>query len=378
MATLWRYSAALAQQAVSSGDALAFTVENLTGGHAAFLYDPATHSARLILDDFNVSTMEFSSDGRLAFSVYDEANPILYVADVLGDGSLLNLTDTLSLAAYAYPIGWSQGGQYLAFVEAWNEAHLLYVWDGESATDVTPDGEKADIIGYEIAWSYDNMLAISVKYRASAGNGGSEMYLWDGATTVRLLTNTAGRDSSPVWSEDNRLAFVSEQTDWNYLYTWQASDPSSRVVFLPADLVVTPSSIAWTHDGHLAFSGLDPTDGDAQIYVWDGDKAVNMSGLPGQRNTDPRWSPTGQWTFISSGSANEMLIVRDAANKTILETDGENAPAWSPDGMLIFCARQGGDWMFQGWDGSRLRIHGAGVSIEAEWRGGDGISCSSG
>lgn len=379
IAALWRSSAAFAIQSEPSGDLLVYSVGVSGDYHTTHLYDPAAQDQTVILEDYHATSLKFSVDGRLAFANFHDRTSELYMVDLVQGDSPINLNDSLNMDAYAVPLDWSPNGSLLAFYTQSDDERRLYIWDGTSALDVTPEGVAKDVAWYEIAWSHDGHLAITAQYEFGYEPDRSEIFAWDGKTTFNLSRNPGRRDSGAAWSNDGRLAFISAQTDWNNLYIWDPQQ-DTKPIYVPvsANLYITTFDLTWTNDGRLAFSAQGLEDNEYQVYLWDGENAVDFTQVPTRSNIDPRWSADGHWAFVNVFSDEQNITIRDSTNNTLLVTDGDFAPAWSAGGLLIFCTMNESDWALRLWDGAEVTTIGRGEYVEAQWRGGAGVNCTSG
>ncbi len=110
-----------------------------------------------------------------------------------------------------------------------------------------------------------------------------------------------------------------------------------------------------TFTGRIAFQST--RDGNAEIYAMNADESdqTNLTQNPAQ-DTDPAWSPDGQWiAFLSDRTGKQEIFVMDADGGQVTQlTDNPGitwfAPlAWSPNGRQI--AVSGGE------DESRARLY---------------------
>ncbi|MBC7809513.1 MAG: PD40 domain-containing protein [Burkholderiales bacterium] len=411
----------------ADGDLLVYSVPNGNGGMGLFLYDVRNRrSAPIIVNNTGrYSGFVFSSSGRLAYSANDD----VYVMDVSAESSLhVNLTETLD--ASAYPLDWNVDENYLAYEAALaDDSRRLYIWDGETSLEIAPSGLPATAYTYGAQWSFDNRLVFTAQYgddkriyvwdgettiditpsdlhpavrsyHAEWSQDGrlafmvwyesafddryegdpSEIYVWDGETTMNVSQHPTGGDRSPSWSRDGRLAFLTyidgNGDDSSDILVWNGQsfvdglpDKSSYSNIVP-ELTSYISYPIWTNDDLLTFVGPEGHYG--QDYVWDGQTATNISQLSNLHAGTPRWSADGRWAFFSSQS---LVIVRDAENNTLLSTEGQYAPAWSPNGYLMFCKY---GWVLTVWDGHEVIEIAHGMWISAQWQDGKGVSCSSG
>jgi Tol biopolymer transport system component len=126
------------------------------------------------------------------------------------------------------------------------------------------------------------------------------------------------------------------------------------------------------------FTSQAPQDTHAQIYVWDGKTATNMSQNPDHHNGSPRWRSDGYWAFSTFFSSEQKVYVRDADNQTVLAADGQSPHTWSSDGDLIFCRNSSAGWDLMLWDGEEIIQVTQGGEILAQWMNGGSVVCSSG
>ena len=131
------------------------------------------------------------------------------------------------------------------------------------------------------------------------------------------------------------------------------------------------ASVSWTPQGQVAFISQATQDTHAQIYLWDGKTATNISQNPNLHHGTPIWSNGGRWAFYSAA----RLYVRDQQGNVLLTTEAQYLPAWSSNGYLIFCQY---GWTLKMWDGYEIREIVRSREIIAEWQNGASVACSSG
>jgi dipeptidyl aminopeptidase/acylaminoacyl peptidase len=302
----------------------------------------------------------------------NEGNSEIYVLDAKSQDRLpINISKDIN--QNGFPIAWSPDGQYLAFESFQDEDDkLIYVWDGETAINITPNDMRDEAESYWTFWSFDGRLAFTVGFGDSPR---SEIYLWDGDATTSLSLNPTGYISFPTWSAEGKLAFQflsAQDREYNILI-W---DGISFTNVAP-ELTAYYSFPTWTNEGLLAFVTTPPEESHAQVVVWDGQTAINISQNPGLHNGSPRWRADGHWAFSTFFSSEQLLYVRDAENRTIFTTEGEYA-VWSSDGNLTFCQRSNPGWTLSIWDGHQIIEIAHGYEIRARWQSGSGVLCSSG
>jgi Tol biopolymer transport system component len=342
------------------------------------LYDPRNGVNMPLLNNIE-KQFRFSADKRLAFSANYEGDVEVYVLDTSTPDSLpVNISqnpDTTELL-----LGWSHDGHYLAFESYENEQDkLIYVWDGETTINITPDTINYFADRYEVAWSFDNRLAF-----AFAGGDYSEIYLWDEKTTVSLSQNPTGGDYAPVWNDDGQLVFQSSRAGEADIFVWDGvslknglPDKSTFVNVAP-ELSGFLSYPTWTSEGGVAFSSFTAQEQGAQVYVWNGQTAINISQNPFENNTTGTWSRDGRWAFPTYYFESK-LYVRDSENRPLLSTQGQYPPSWSVSGYLMFCNYERPEWVLSIWDGETITEVTRANEILAQWQGGSNVVwCSSG
>lgn len=368
-----------------NGDVLIYSLK--AGEQTIFnVYDPVSNtSSPLIKIDSPYSASSVSPQGVLAVSWQGNGDIYLVPIDTL-DHSLTKITDTLD--ANEVPAAWSPDGRYLAYTSSHAENGVsLYVWDGETAFDVTPIDFGALIVAYEdIGWDAAGRLVFTVfapfNQRQPSSNA-SEIYLWDGNTIVNVSQNPTGEDRYAEWSADGRLAFLSARGANYDIWVWDGVSYRNGLPDATTYTNVEPaltdyfSGSGWTSDGRLAFLASPETH--AQVYVWDGQTATDISQNPDLHNGGAVWNADGRWAFVTFFSPEQLLYVRDSNNETLLVTDGQYAPAWSAAESLAFCDYQRPDWTLKVWNGSEVIPVAEGNLIYAQWQQtGNSVVCWSG
>ncbi len=345
-----------------------------------------------VLDEVDADQypLAWSPDGqKLAFTskkYADREHLLLYLWDGV---TILNLTPVfLMKSIIQYKAIWSPDGRYLAYVMI-DDDHQpwFYIWDGAVAGAITvPDvADTTNIYRYDLAWSADDRLAFTVLYNDYSP---SDIYVWDGRSTTNLSQSPTGRDGSPLWSADGRLAFMSEQGGEYHLLVWDGTSIKDNVpdilsfTNVAPELIVYHSMLTWTSDGRLAFVAQSEPDSDFQIYAWDGKTATNISQNPTMNNFSPVWSKDGRWAQMGDNRSlkQRFLIVRDANNQPIFTAKSYAyfVPAWSSGGNVMFCTFDDQGWGLSVWDGEVAHEVARGWSIYGRWQSGESVLCSSG
>lgn len=109
----------------------------------------------------------------------------------------------------------------------------------------------------------------------------------------------------------------------------------------------------WSADGKFVFASADS--GNAEIYLWDGETAANLSQFEG-RDASPTISADGRVAFVrySVDTGGSAIYVWEDGTLIRMTPESEDAydfPAWSSDGRLTFTLNRGA---LQVWDGGSI------------------------
>jgi len=170
------------------------------------------------------------------------------------------------------------------------------------------------------------------------------------------------------------VAFIVTINSERSIYIWDAAHDSFDDA--TPQISVTFGWPEWTPDGRLAFSGIGPEDSYSQIYVWDGEAAINVSQIPNVDNYVPAWGTNGRWAFVSANSPN-VLHIHDMTNRAIFKIYGTFPMAWSSQGLLIFCSYENPEGVVAMWDGHKL-TEVTTSTYWAQWQSGERLDCVSG
>lgn len=157
-----------------------------------------------------------------------------------------------------------------------------------------------------------------------------DLYVYDPSTPLLDPVNITGshtvRHYAIAWSPDGKyLAFASvEDTDDHTIYVW---DGEKAINIMPEDKLDTAKRfyVHWSYDGRLAFTiqyGWSNLDIPSELYVWDGGITVNLSQNPERWDGSGRWNQTGQLLFGSE---------REDEEYGVYVWDGISFKAGSPD-----------------------------------------------
>jgi len=355
---------------------------NLVEQPQLMLYDPVSNVHTQVLPDWDIGAFSFNINNRLAFSSpRDGDNNKIYIVDYpFTDNIPTEITHDTS--SENYPLSWSPDGKYLLFASIQAHSKKLLLWDGKNVIEIYNYHEAV----YEISWSPNNQLAFTDFYTfvftEDYKGDSSEVFVWDGSRTVSVSQNPSGYDRYPAWSKDGQLAFQSERNGKYDIFVWDGTSKTKGIPDINTFINVAPNlehssyGLTWTPSGTLAFSAIGDSDTHAQIYEWDGNTITNISQNPLSNNGAQSWRDDGYWVFITPVSPkNNDIVIRDETNRTILTTNGYYAPAWSPNGLLMFCTIDPSGWVLSIWNDSEI-IEIAHGDISAKWRNGAGVVCS--
>ncbi len=350
-----------------------------------YLYNPQTGVHRSFFTDYSQTAyFSVSVDGRLAFASERGNLPDIFVMDtVFGDSSAItNIMQ--SPTTIEYPLGWSHDGHYLAYSSYEPGYKRLYVWDGATAVDITPEG-KNNID--EVTWSLDGRLAFEAWHDTRSTGGEktpTEIFLWDGQSITNLSQRPTAESGYPAWSNQGELAFYSRQDGVYEISIWDgmslrngAPDRDTFTTIAP-DVVVINHNLSWTNTGDLAFSGRQPQDETSHIYVWDGQTITNLSQLPASESYLPRWSASGLWNFVVLPEYE--VHVRDETNRAVFTDRVIFLAVWGPNDYLTFCRGESGSQLLdlRLWNGQDVIDVTRARAIWAQWVGGARMNCSLG
>lgn len=354
--------------------------ENPTQGQLIF-YDPILNVNTPILLGWEVGAFSLNKNNRLAFSSSQDGKNKIYTLDYPFNENIPKeiYSDTF---AEIIPLSWSPDGQYLLLDSTQENGGKLLIWNGKNISTIYDYQELVS----EFAWNLNGQFAFTDFYTFFSLDDGdpSEIFIWDGKTMINASQNPSGVDRSPAWSQDGKLAFLSERNGENDIVIWDGVSKNNgkpdltTFVNIAPDLTHYFSDPVWTNSGSLAFSGGNKTDLYAQIYEWDGQTAKNISNNPSLHNGGQTWRNDGYWSFITFFSRVQTLYVRNSVNQTVLETNGQYTPAWSRSGLLIFCAPEYPKWILSMWNGKDVIEIAYSSFISAMWNNGGYVICSNG
>jgi hypothetical protein len=358
-------------------DYLIYQIYDYPKNPQLFFYDSSNNMSVQILDDWDISIYGFAigSNNRLAFSSLSHENNAVYIVNYpFTDNIPTSITSDISINYI--PISWSPDGNYLLLKSIETERNNLLLWDGDRFLDIYK--YNGDI--QEATWSLKGQLAFTEFFINEPSNDRSEVYVWDGNALINVSQNPSGDDRFPAWSEDGQLAFLSNRNEFYDIYVWDGVSKSNGLPDIKSFKNIAPdltqyfSNPTWSSNNSLSFSGGNESH--AQIYEWDGQTAKNISQNPSFHNGGQTWRNDGFWSFTTHFAQGQNLYIRDNFNQTVLETKGQYSPAWSQNGLLVFCVPDRPNYILSIWDGDNTSEIATGRVIVAQWNNGENVYCS--
>ena len=219
------------------------------------------------------ATLAWSFDGRLVFGVYD-VNGADHGELYLWDGRTTTSFSQNSSGWDGAP-AWSADGR-LAFLSAWNGGNHIFVWDGVSLRDGSPDHDTFADTAPELITStsfptWTNADRLAFAGTGSQDQGYSQIYVWDGqaATDLSQIPNLHTR-STPQWSADGRWAFVNLVSDDHAVLYVRDADNNTLLTLEGG------TSPAWSSSSGLAFCTRDESQSQWVLSVWDGTQVTEI------------------------------------------------------------------------------------------------------
>ena len=241
-------------------------------------------------------------------------------------------------------VGYERLGQ--SSLVAARTGRLVYASEADSPTDnlltwVDRDGSTTDVDGVAASHQTPRVSPDGVQIAMTIQGGvfGRDLWTHDIATGERRrLTQEAGQNHSPVWSEDGRwITFASNRDGPQRIYRVMAGTDSRLETLLFGD-GRTPGS--WSPaDGDLFFHELQHGRG-RDIWVWtrrSGEGRVLLGTNANERT--PAISPNGRWlAYVSDTEDGDQVYVRPQPGEsdTRVSLAGGVEPVWSRDGAELF------------------------------------------
>lgn len=337
------------------------------------MYDPRTNQHDVVMP--HPSSYSISSDGRIAY--HNEGRNIV-ISDVQNVDNLYAII--LTLSDQPRLLSWSYDGQYLAYtdVNSLGEQNI-YIWNGETSANITPDEHLASVDSYYITpwwpsradstsgWSTDGKLIFTAVYHESSSVG-HELYIWDGETTHNFSQNPNGDDRNASWNSNGQVAFLSEVDGQYYIKVWDGislTEGKPHNTGLTVGATDLNNSLSWSPDNKLAYMN------EYVMYLWNGVTTENISQRYGWYAPDFNEAGFLAFTSINSYGTGYDVHIWDKNNQTIEILEG-GFSAWSEDGYLATC-RDNSLVLFDGED--VITINSAESSSVGRWQSGQGVIC---
>ncbi len=348
-----------------------------------FFYDPINNLHKQILSDWAIQEFSLSKNYRLAFSSLKDGHSKTYILDYpFTENTPMEIS--LDTSFESTPLSWSPDGRYLLLDSVQENSKKLYMWNGKKYFDVYEYHGQIS----EAAWSSSGLLAFTEFYidDYSPDKDFSEVFIWDGNSTLNASQNSFGEDRSPTWSQNDQLAFLSNRNNeefdilvWDGISKNNGAPDTKTYSNIAPELTHYFSSPTWTNTNTIAFSAGIELDEHVQIYEWDGQSAKNISQNPLFHNGGQTWRHDGYWAFATFFSNEQNLYIKDNQNQTVLETKGQYQPSWSESGLLVFCVPEHPEWTLSIWNGKNIvEIAHSNYFITAKWNNGEYVYCSNG
>ena len=293
-----------------------------------FLYDPARQISLNLTRtrDYSESSAAWSNDGRLAYIVDEFGQVSLYVQD-LENGRRIRAA--LTFAPMADP-AWSPDGR-LAYVSGEDGNMEVYLYDFEVGDTVNITRYPLD--DFDPTWMPDGRLSF-----VSGRTGNLDVFALDvDSREVENLTLDAAPDIQMRWSTNGLGAFVrahtvERQSAFNptpitdtEVYALNLTDGAQTDV---SQWLGFDSDPVWSDDGRLAFVSQRSGSMDILVLNLATGELVNATQHPAQ-DTDPQWSPTGKLAFQSLRQpAGIYMMNAPGASAYLVAADASHAVWW--------------------------------------------------
>jgi len=230
---------------------------------------------------------------------------------------------------------WSPDGEWILMSVLTGNQRDLYVVrpDGSERRQIT-DTPESELLG---TWSRDGRIA----FVKPTDNGLQLFVMETPLADARRSHEVQFREHSPAftsapWTPDG-LGLTVVVGERNELDIYRVPLDGA----LPTPLVSSAgydSSPAWSVDGRLAF--VSERSGNRDIWVQGRDGGPHPVTMASASDDSPAWSPDGRWiAFVSDRSGAREIHVVPAEGGAAMQLTNDAAwaayPAWSPDGSTL-------------------------------------------
>jgi Tol biopolymer transport system component len=243
---------------------------------------------------------------------------------------------------------WSNDGR-LAWSDSGRNSGDVFVWDSttEEVSNVSNGWNSVEI---SLTFSSDGKLAWM--------SGPGESCLWQiyvlnptGRAPINVSQNR-GCNMRPAWSNDGRLAWISNLEGDVEIHVWDSTTGETINVF--GDSSIVDSNLLWSTDGHLAWNT-------GHVYVWDGVSGETINASRGQGCVEyMAWSPDGQLSWVCSYDGADIYVLNSLGGVPVNISQHPSqyfgSPSWSPDGRLAWASDQNGNAEIYMWDSTTGEI----------------------
>jgi Tol biopolymer transport system component len=242
--------------------------------------------------DIDEAPLAGSLDGRyLAYVSNQDNKSLLYVWD---GTTAVNITPKdLPETALFYTLSWGKAERLAITVHFGNSPTEIYLWDGITTSNLSQNSVGAD--NWPV-WSMDGRLAFF-----SERTGNYHIYVWDGVsfkdgspdstTYADVASQLINYTSYPNWTKTGLLSFIalSPQDNNKQIYVWDGHKTTS----LNQDLALEGSIAHWSSRGQWSLTSS------GQLLLRDADNQL-LFRLPTSQYVSA-WSPNGFLMFCTYG-----------------------------------------------------------------------------
>lgn len=151
--------------------------------------------------------------------------------------------------------------------------------------------------------------------------------------------------------------YASNTGELGFIWRGDVSITDCASVVIPGVTWPTPESL----NGAPLLAYTSDRTGNTKVYLWDGEKSVNISAVRGERASQPVWNAFGElaWTAYNEEGDFNVLYIWDGSQTIKLshliadDLQIRGDPVWSADGRLAFEARNSQESEIYVWDGKQ-------------------------